>query len=154
MATSLTLHPRPDVSETTSQNPLPQLIQTPSGLALLELQGTINLPESSSETDNNDLQIGRITFPDYHPETQDASSTAWMKQVHLYVGQHQRLPGEVKKLPKPLAIIRKRPKSGLDGEMTDTSSGSTKEDLEVVDIVKYKIMFAHRPEPVGTVASI
>ncbi|KAI3317484.1 hypothetical protein HD806DRAFT_366930 [Xylariaceae sp. AK1471] len=157
MASFTALHPRTAIAEAPSHNPLPQLIQTPSGLAILELQGTINLPqldESSAGRDDHELQIGRITFPDYHPETQDASSTAWMKQIHLYVGQHQRLTGEIKKLPRPIAIIRKRPRSGLDVEMTDSSPGSTKEDLEIVEIVKYKLMFSHRPEPVGTVASV
>ncbi|KAI1431799.1 hypothetical protein GGR50DRAFT_677615 [Xylaria sp. CBS 124048] len=152
--TSVTLHPRPGVAEA-SHNPLPQLIQTPSGLAILELQGTINLPQSDGQhsgADDNGLQIGRILFPDYHPDTQDASSTAWMKRVHLYVGNHQRLTGEVKKLPKALAIIRKRPESAVDVEMTDSSSpGDVKEDLEVVEIVKYKLAFSHRPEPVGSV---
>jgi chromosome transmission fidelity protein 8 len=74
-----------------------------------------------------------------------------MKRVQLYVGQHQRLTGEVKKLPRPLAIIRKRPRSGEDVGMNDPSSQTTKEDLEVVEIVKYKLMFANRPEPVGSV---
>ncbi|KAI0407073.1 putative sister chromatid cohesion protein Ctf8 [Xylaria palmicola] len=154
MASSVTLHIRPAVAEALSSNPLPQLIQTPSGLAILELQGTINLPEpghDGSEADSSELQIGRISFPDYHPDTQDVSSTAWMKRVHLYVGQHQRLTGELKKLPRAMAIIRKRPRSQLDVEMTDSPSEATKEDLEVVEIVKYKLMFSHRPEPVGSV---
>ncbi|KAJ2981181.1 hypothetical protein NUW58_g5383 [Xylaria curta] len=153
MASSVTLYPRPAVSEVPSSNPLPQLIQTPSGLALLELQGTINLPQlddNGGEVGDHELQIGRISFPDYHPETQDASSTAWMKRVHLYVGQHQRLTGELKKLPKALAIIRKRPRSG-DVEMIDSPSGGANEDLELVEIIKYKLMFSHRPEPVGSV---
>ncbi|KAI2642041.1 hypothetical protein GGS21DRAFT_287642 [Xylaria nigripes] len=154
MTSTVTLHPRTGVAES-SHNPLPQLIQTPSGLAILELQGTINLPDSynhDGEADAPGLQIGRLSFPDYHPETQDASSTAWMKRVHLFVGNHQRLTGEVKKLPKAIAIIRRRPKSELDVEMSDVSSpGSTTEELEVVEIVKYKLMFSNRPEPVGGV---
>ena len=71
-----------------------------------------------------------------------------MKQVHLYVGQHQRLTGEVKKLPKALAVIRKRPRAESDLEMAG-STETAKDDLEVVEIVKYKLMFSHRPEPVG-----
>ncbi|KAI1754681.1 putative sister chromatid cohesion protein Ctf8 [Xylaria castorea] len=154
MTSSVKIHLRTTVTEAPSSNPLPELIQTPSGLAILELQGTINLPQMNdnhSEVSDHDFEIGRITFPDYHPETQDASSTAWMKRVHLYVGQHQRLTGELKKLPRAIAVIQKRPGSGSDVEMTDPISQSTKEDLEVVEIVKYKLMFSHRPEPVGTV---
>lgn len=71
-----------------------------------------------------------------------------MKRVHMYIGQHQRLTGEVKKLPKALAVVRKR-----QNRMLESSSGPYMEEgdnLEVVDIVKYKLMFANRPEPVGT----
>ncbi|KAI5928141.1 putative sister chromatid cohesion protein Ctf8 [Camillea tinctor] len=152
MADSVQLHPRPKRIETPKSNPLPQLVQTPSGLAILELQGTINLPqvdESGGEINTQELDIGRITFPEYHPETQDASSTAWMKRVHLYVGQHQRLTGEVKKLPRAMAIVRKRSQPGEDVDMTGMGSETTKEDLEVVEIIKYKLMFGQRPEPVG-----
>ncbi|OTA94063.1 hypothetical protein M434DRAFT_72138 [Hypoxylon sp. CO27-5] len=152
MASSVQLHPRRTGTETASRSSLPQLIQTPSGLALLELQGIINLPETheNGEDNSQEMSIGRLVFPDYHPDTQDPSSTSWMKRVHLYVGEHQRLTGEVKKLPKAMAIIKKRAKSGEDVDMSDGNSSSTTEELEVVEIVKYKLVFSQRPEPVGT----
>jgi chromosome transmission fidelity protein 8 len=125
-------------------SPLPPVIQTPSGLALLELQGTINMPRSAVVDDGmavGSMEIGKIYFPDYHPDdTLLEGSTAWMKRVYMYVGQHQRLTGEVKKLPKALAIVRKR---------TEATDGG-QEELEVVEIVKYKLVFSQRPEPVGT----
>ncbi|KAI0429764.1 putative sister chromatid cohesion protein Ctf8 [Xylaria sp. FL1042] len=154
MVSSITLHLRTANAGPPSANPLPQLIQTPSGLAILELQGTINLPQlddSGSGIGDRELELGHISFPDYHPETQDASSTAWMKRVHLYVGQHQRLTGEVKKLPRAIAVIRKKPTPGMDVEMADSSPENAQEDLEIVEIVKYKLVFSHRPEPVGSV---
>jgi len=120
-----------------SPNPLPQLLQTPAGLALLELQGTINVPHSDASSPS--IPIGRLDFPSYNPDALDPSSTAWMKQVYLYVGQHQRLTGEVKKLPKPLAVVRRRGEGGED---------EVAEELEVADIVKYKLVFSNRPEPV------
>lgn len=155
MSASVTIHLHTAVGEDPPHNPLPQLIQTPSGLAILELQGTINLPTqfdgNGSEVEGHGLQIGRISFPDHHPETQDAASTVWMKRVHLYVGQHQRLTGEIKKLPKPLAVIRKKSRSELDVDMTDVPAETVKDDLEIIEIIKYKLMFSHRPEPVGSV---
>ncbi|ETS73311.1 hypothetical protein PFICI_14916 [Pestalotiopsis fici W106-1] len=149
MASSIKLHPRPAAATSLTFNPLPQLIQTPSGLALLELQGTINLPETDPEMEGQapEIPIGRITFPDYNPNALDPSNTSWMKRVHLYVGQHQRLTGEVKKLPKAMAIIRRRPGSN---ETTDSAAEDKIEDLEVVEIVKHKLIFSSRPEPVGT----
>ncbi|KAL6895867.1 Ctf8 domain-containing protein [Trichoderma longibrachiatum] len=139
------LYPHPKHSSPTP-NPLPKLLQTPSGLAILELQGTINLPQDAHGEALKDVEVGRLEFPDYAP---DAVGSAWMKRVHMYVGQHQRLTGEVKKLPKALAVVRRRQSRTLEG-----SGGVCVEEggdnLEVVEIVKYKLMFGSRPEPVGT----
>lgn len=147
MATTTSLHaPAPD-RQPEGPNPLPKLIQTPSGLALLELQGTINLPQDRDGTPLSDVEIGRIDFPDYDPDDV-AGGTAWMKRVHMFVGQHQRLTGEVKRLPKSIAIVRKRANRMMEG-----SGGTYMEEgehLEVVEIVKYKLLFGNRPEPVGT----
>lgn len=149
---SVTLHPSTTSppTATTPGNPLPQLLQTPSGLALLELQGIINLPtadgdEASSQQQQQPIPIGRLDFPEYRPDsiTFDASSTAWMRRVYMYVGQHQRLTGEVKKLPRAVGVVRRRQRG--EGPEDDGP-----EELEVVEIVKYKIVFSSRPEPVGT----
>jgi chromosome transmission fidelity protein 8 len=144
MASSIKLYPRNPGAAKGTTNPLPELIHTPSGLALLELQGTINLPQHADEGPAPETLLGRIAFPDFNPDTLDPSSTAWMKRVHLYVGQFQRLTGEVKKLPRPLAVVQKR--KPADGELAS-------EDLEVVEIVKYKLIFSQRPEPVGTAST-
>lgn len=130
-----TLHP-PRADKTPAPSPLPALLQTPSGLAILELQGTINLPSKPDGTRIENVEVGRLHFPDYVP---DAEGSAWMKRAHLYVGEHQRLQGEVKKLPKALAVVRRRERSGAGDD----------EQLEVVEIVKYKLQFSNRPEPVG-----
>ncbi|KAL3437395.1 chromosome transmission fidelity protein 8 [Aspergillus tetrazonus] len=147
---SIPLHPRAS-SRNNAHNPLPQLLQTPSGLALLELQGTINLPfQENLDTENEstdfnspstyETPIGKLMFPDYSQNAKD--DTSWMKRAYLYVGRYQRMTGEVKKLPKPLAIIQRRQTDGADDE---------REQLEVVDIVKYKLIFKSRPEPVNDV---
>ncbi|KAI9869449.1 MAG: hypothetical protein M1813_000238 [Trichoglossum hirsutum] len=132
-------------------NPLPQLLQTPSGLAILELQGTINLPpidplDTSAEHPNAPSQetpIGRLVFPEYSP-VNPPEDTAWMKRVYLYVGKHQRLTGEVKKLSNPTAVIRRRECTQGKAKVLDEA-----EELEIVEIVRWKILFSQRPEPVG-----
>jgi chromosome transmission fidelity protein 8 len=148
------IHPSPARLDRVSQNPLPSLLHTPSGLALLELQGTINIPSNADSapttiTDIHDgatskeTPIGRIVFPDYE---YGAEGEQWMKKVYLYVGKHQRLTGEVKKLPRAVAVIRKR-----DGVAQTAGEGDEDEnaELEIVDLVKFKILFSSRPEPVG-----
>ncbi|KIV97797.1 hypothetical protein PV10_01504 [Exophiala mesophila] len=132
-------------------NPLPYTLQTPSGLAIVEIQGTIHTPMSTAQTDTLSSQatsntpIGRLEFPFY--ENGDQSEGKWMKRVYLYVGKHQRLTGEVKKLPKPLGVLRKRPVNAVtsSSQVADESSG----DLDLVDVIKYKLLFSGRPEPVG-----
>lgn len=175
----VSLHPRPLPPPTAATaNPLPPLLQTPSGLALLELQGTINLPlpppahtEEAGAPDQVHIPIGRLHFPDYRPEGpgQDGNGSrdsAWMKRVYLYVGDHQRLQGEVKKLSRAMAVVRRRGKGKGKGEGNGNGNGNGRgsgdggsggegegeggeDELEVAEIVKYKIVFSHRPEPVG-----
>lgn len=142
--TSVKLYP-PTGKDAPAPNPLPQLCHTPSGLALLELQGVINLPTDSEGELLSDFSFGRIEFPDYNP---DAVGSAWMKRVHMYIGQHQRLNGEVKKLPKAMAVVRR--KGAAQGSVTQGEDSEESGDLEFVEIIKYKLMFSGRPEPVGT----
>lgn len=157
---SIKLHTQPSEPAATAtatapshpiHNPLPQLLQTPSGLALLELQGTINVPfaENEDEADpqaspdskinaaSYETPIGKLMFPDYLPH--DPDDTKWMKRAYLYVGRYQRMTGEVKKLLRPIAVLQKR------------AGSSEEEELEVVEIVRYKVFFKNRPEPVNDV---
>ena len=140
---SISVH-LPQPSAPTTPNPLPNLLHTPSGLAIVEIQGTIHAPDVDESADPSQNIVGKLVFP-FYDASLPPEDTAWMKRVYLYVGKHQRMTGEVKKLAKPLAVIRRRdisngaenPSAGDDGE------------LEIAEIVYYKILFAHRPEPVG-----
>jgi chromosome transmission fidelity protein 8 len=147
------IHCSPAQPDRVSQNPLPSLLQTPSGLALLELQGTINLPahpESSSITvtdihngaTSQEIPIGRLVFPDYE---EGKEGQQWMKRVYLYVGKNQRLTGEVKKLPRAIAVIRRR-------DLGTQAEGDDGTELEIVELIKFKVLFSSRPEPVGALS--
>lgn len=144
---SIPLH-LPSTTQTQQTNPLPTLLRTPSGLSLLEIQGTIHTPslqfEASTTVSSIDncsvTPVGRLVFPNYSEATSETG--LWMKTVHLYVGLHQRLTGEVKKLAKPLAVIRRR----AEDTKTEEAGG---DELEIVDVVYYKMIFSSRPEPVG-----
>ncbi|KAK3490768.1 Ctf8-domain-containing protein [Neurospora hispaniola] len=156
MSSQISLHPRPlqpspsSSSSTPATNPLPTLIQTPTGLALLELQGTLNMRDfdPSSTEQITPIPVGRIDFPDYQPNslTFDPNDKKWMKRVYMYIGEHQRLHGEVKGLGKAMGVVRRRrvrQKEGVNGEGEEE-----KEELEVLDIIRYKIVFGTRPEPI------
>lgn len=173
---SINLHLSSSCPSTSHPPPnLPTLLRTPSGLALLELQGTVNFPSYTTDTTTNTStevntddnstysspsddtpqqsapknQIGRLIFPDYDPSSTD---TAWMRRVYMYVGEHQRLMGEVKKLPMPIAVVRRRVADGgireRGGDGMEIDGEEREEGLEVVEVVKYKLVFTQRPEPV------
>jgi chromosome transmission fidelity protein 8 len=136
---SIPLH-APVAPSPSAPNPLPPLLHTPAGLAILEIQGSLHIPQSSNEAGSTD--IGKLVFPLYNPQS-PVEDVGWMKKVHLYVGKHQRLTGEVKKLGKGkcVGVVRK----GDAGE---------EEWLEIVDVVRYKILFQGRPEPVDMVVDV
>lgn len=76
----------------------------------------------------------------------------------MFVGKHQRLTGEVKRLPRAVGVIRRRRVGGgIEGDggngdecEGEKEGGKEAEELEIVEIVKLKIIFSTRPEPVGT----
>ncbi|KAM3084384.1 hypothetical protein ACMFMG_001510 [Clarireedia jacksonii] len=166
MSNTIPVHTTISRPSKTFENALPKLLQTPSGLALLELQGTINLPQHNIVDDDTinvqesqghmqQTSIGRLIFPGY--DAQNPDDLKWMKRVYLYVGKHQRLTGEVKKLPKAFAIIRKCNTTATSTGDHDTSmegsESGTADELEIVEIVKWKILFSTRPEPVGALVA-
>ncbi|GAM84434.1 hypothetical protein ANO11243_024300 [Dothideomycetidae sp. 11243] len=150
---SIPLHPPARDDTNTLHNPLPGLLQTPSGLAIIELQGTLHFPTGEGDDDDmtrdgkrqklSHIPVGKLVFPLHDSTAPD--DKAWMKRVYLYVGRNQRMTGEVKTLAKPLAVMRRRE---VEGEAGTTEEQG--EELEIVEVVQHKIVFASRPEPVGT----
>lgn len=144
---------------TKTPNPIPPFLQTPAGLAIIELQGRINLPEpptnddddsSITPTNTTETPVGRIVFPDYSP-TNDANDTKWMKRVYFYIGLYQRMTGEVKELPTPFGVIQRR-KREVDNTVEEEEDGGM-EELEIVEVVRHRVIFSDRPEPVGGMGS-
>ena len=173
---SIPLYPPAPTRQSSIASPLPSLLHTPVGLAILEIQGTINIPDLESGATST--RIGKLVFPDYDAERDADREGAWMKKVWLYVG-HQRMLGEVKKLGKPLGVVGRKGTLN-ESEIDTTSEGKGKsdrdagdsmdidqdvedalargkeaenhgevEELEILEIVRWKIVFSSRPEPFG-----
>jgi chromosome transmission fidelity protein 8 len=149
---TIPLHPTATVVDTTNTTVpvLPKILQTPSGLALVELQGTLNIPPYPPDSTSS-TEIGTFVF-----DTDD-SNFCWM-----YVGRNQRMRGQVKKLSTPLGVIRRRLASPstsstasareemlIDSTTDSTDSISNTTELEIVDIIYYKLIFSSRPEPMS-----
>jgi chromosome transmission fidelity protein 8 len=151
---SIPLHlPSRTTTPSHAENPLPQLLHTPSGLALLEIQGTIHFPQPTSASDPS-TQVGKLVFPYYNPDINDPSDTKWMKRVYMYIGKGQRMTGECKKLGKPIAVVRKRERDVEMGGVEEVEGDGKEEELEIVEVVRYKIVFSARPEPISGVAEV
>lgn len=149
---SITLHPPPLPTPSDVPNPLPSVLHTPSGLALVEIQGTLHFPPPTSLSTTNTL-VGKLVFP-YYDASKEAADTKWMKRVYMYVGDNQRMTGECKKLSRPVAVVRRY---GGEEEMDEADQemggvdhrGMGDGELEIQEVVRYKIVFGGRPEPVG-----
>lgn len=69
------------------------------------------------------------------------------------------MTGECKKLANPIAVLRK--KISEDGEedvdmggMAGEGEGVKEEELEIVEVVRYKVVFSARPEPITGVTEV
>ncbi|KAK9473920.1 Ctf8-domain-containing protein [Dipodascopsis tothii] len=104
---------------------LPEVLQTPTGLALLEIQGTVHLPPGDEGMVH---EIGTLSF---------AEKTAW-----LWVGNRQRMEGKIVELKPPLGIMRR-----AETDTADAEDGSTGTAVEIIDVIRHKVVFKTRPEP-------
>lgn len=69
-----------------SQTPLPPLLHTPGGLAIVEIQGDIKFSGVyEAGAGSQSVEIGRLVFPNLDVSSPDASKEegAWMKKVQF-----------------------------------------------------------------------
>lgn len=129
---------------------LPQILQTSSGLILIEVQGTIHIGHrtlvSSEGFGLNNLNenkrqseliqfLGKFNFSELENN-----------KLSLTIDEHQSLHGKVVKLKKPLAILK------ID-HLIDQQKNCTRCDHEpinipLLDLIEFKIVFTSRPEPI------
>lgn len=116
------------------------IISTPFGLCIIEIQGELNvplLPPSSEGIDPEFLELfakvnnmeiavkfGALEFDERDPS-----------KVVMFVGKSQRLLGTVETLREPLGVLK------VPNEKVNDS-------MEIVDIIKKKIIFRQRPLPI------
>ncbi|KAI5970286.1 hypothetical protein CANMA_000638 [Candida margitis] len=136
------------------------LITTPYGLALLEIQGELNLPHTKPDIPLDQLSpldqekmrnfvtvddiYDAVKFGQLHFDTKDDS------KVTLFIGKSQRLIGNVVKLDVPLGVLKiplNQQKSSRD-EDVDMDGGETEQEIQMIDIVRAKMIFKQRPLPI------
>lgn len=97
---------------------VPQMIQTPSGMAIVEIQGEV---VSKSHLQEGSRRVGTIEFSE--------------KNAILVIDGKQRMRGSIKKLDKPLGLLKMDPEN--------------RNQVDLVEIVTHKVSFTDIPEPVG-----
>ncbi|KAK9459303.1 Ctf8-domain-containing protein [Lipomyces oligophaga] len=138
----LSLDTRLDASTERSQTDLlSQVIQTPSGLALMEIQGLLHIAPLKSDDLEEEAEIGRLTFEGQVP---------W-----LWIGNHQRLEGKLVDLKQPVGVMRRQDDPHdlhLHNRNSDDSGNGYGNHVEFVEVIRRKIVFSTRPEPlVGSI---
>ncbi|KAJ1259202.1 hypothetical protein BS78_10G136400 [Paspalum vaginatum] len=102
--------------------------------AVVELQGVVQ-PQASFAGDIRGLHIGRLCAS---PSPSSASKVGYT----FTVGYHE-LAGTKVTLKKPLLVLRKKKVSGGAG---DEEPPSAEVELEVIGIIRHKILFKERPK--------
>lgn len=132
----LDVRKRSPQQQPSEQDGAPQFIATPDGVALLEIQGTLNLPTKIT-TDHE-----MITIDDVHKLVKIGNLEIDGDRLTLFIGTSQRLLGVVEKIDPPFGLL-KFPK--LDGE---ENGGESNQKVEMVNIIDKRVVFKHRPLPI------
>ncbi|CAN6674913.1 hypothetical protein TRVA0_072S00122 [Trichomonascus vanleenenianus] len=132
-------------------NRFPEVLHTPSGIALVEIQGIINVNDKPLLGSELDL----AKFEGYQSDDDDITPGVIRKhlgqfdfskfdkgEVTLEVGDNQILRGKVAKLRTPLAVLEMS--SSTASSSQDQNANTT---IPIVEIIRHKITFSLRPEP-------
>ena len=139
----------------------PNLITTPYGLALLEIQGELNLPHTKPDIPLDQLlpldqekMKNFVTVDDIYDAVKFGHLQFDSKdqlKVTLFIGKSQRLIGNVVKLDIPLGVlnipVNKEVSSG-DGDVEMDIDREVNQNIQMIDIVRAKMIFKQRPLPI------
>ncbi|ODQ63816.1 hypothetical protein NADFUDRAFT_47642 [Nadsonia fulvescens var. elongata DSM 6958] len=139
---------RSNTDDKLGQSYIPQVLKTPSGLILVEIQGVLHIPD----IDHDDSGIPNVLVGSFDVK-EDGKAL-------LMVHGHQRLEGTVKKLQTPLGILKMESEEnesnrhnpdigGFDSQGRNYSTQRIQHGkAEIVEIIRHKVSFILRPEPV------
>ncbi|ODV80842.1 uncharacterized protein CANTADRAFT_48270 [Suhomyces tanzawaensis NRRL Y-17324] len=121
------------------------VISTPFGLSILEIQGELNIPTEPPASDHTDAEyvLNFITVDQVYHAVKCGNlefDAADPKKATLFIGKSQRLLGSVVNLETPLAVL-KVPLGGSSEQEENTQ-------IQMVDIIRNKIIFKQRPLPI------
>ncbi|KAL6838996.1 hypothetical protein ACP4OV_031223 [Aristida adscensionis] len=104
--------------------------------AVVELQGVVQ-PQPSFAGDIRGLHVGRLCSA--------AASPSSKAEFTFTVGYHE-LAGARVTLKKPLLVLRKKKTTTTPQEEEDAAAAAAEVELEVVGVIRHKILFKDRPK--------
>ncbi|OUM51440.1 hypothetical protein BVG19_g539 [[Candida] boidinii] len=150
-------------AESKTDKKIQDVIATPFGLTIVEIQGTINLPQVKPKNLNETEEtlfikssIPKLVSPqsddskNEHIQTEDEIRNAVRfgkleldadgQNATLFISTSQRLVGKVETLDPPLGVLRIN-KNRQESELNPIPS-------EIVDVITKKVVFRFRPLPI------
>lgn len=111
----------------------PNVISTEFGLAIIEIQGELNIPEIAlDDNGSNNLKIDDLyTAVQFGKLTVDPADET---KVTLFIGTSQRMLGRMVKIDPPLGVLR--------------LAADNRDEMKMIDVIKKKIIFKDRPLPI------
>lgn len=108
---------------------MPELLRTPSGVIMLEVQGVLNLGDNALYKTELDLHTApNASRPVLVGELDLSQSTE--VGIRLQVGTNQLLRGRLEKLKMPIAVL----------ELST--------EIKALEVITHRLVFSSRPEPV------
>ncbi|GME68502.1 unnamed protein product [[Candida] boidinii] len=152
-----------NLAESKTDKKIQDVIATPFGLTIVEIQGTINLPQVKPKNLNETEEtlfikssIPKLVSPQSddskydHIQTEDEIRNAVRfgkleldadgQNATLFISTSQRLVGKVETLDPPLGVLRIN-KNRQESELNPIPS-------EIVDVITKKVVFRFRPLPI------
>lgn len=117
------------------------VIATPYGLCIVEIQGVLNLPKDSNSSSNDWIKVEDVYDAVKFGKIQISDS-----KVTLFIGNSQRLEGRIETLDPPLGVLKiPTPSNEKNDSPNESTNPST---ISMIDIIKKKIIFRQRPLPI------
>lgn len=122
----------------------PSLVETPMGLAMIEIQGELNMPNEKPQglSLEEDKLFKKYNLPPFlsNEEPIDVVKIGRVEieedfnKVTLFISTTQRLVGKIVKLDPPLALLK--------------LAKSDNQPCEMMDLITSKMIFSSRPLPI------
>lgn len=121
----------------TTANGDPLVVTTPQGNVIMEIQGELIQPTFKPEGLTTEEEAKYVQLEDLNYAVKVGRLQLDGDKATLFIGTSQRLLGDVKKLNPPLGVLK-----------LPQTADNQDEKIQMVDVIRQKIIFTGRPLPI------